>query len=219
MASRALVIGPAEYAAESGVRTYTEIGVSAVQYGEVLAGNPMWGADHCRVLAPEEVRTAEGVMAALEEEARRTGPGDIFMVVYIGHGAYWGDVPGAEVHFSVGSSYKDKPWTWLSSWYLYRAMRLCKADLKVLIADCCYSKHAAPPGQRVRHPPRSPRRRRPGHLRADRAEGQQRQGLAARLRGTARRTGALHPLQRARAEHPQERHHRPPVPAHPRPAP
>ncbi|WP_157868528.1 hypothetical protein [Streptomyces caatingaensis] len=139
MTSRALVIGPAEYAPDSGVPRYDEIGVSAVQYGEVLAGNPMWGKDRCRVLMPEEVRTAESVMSALETEARRTGPGDILMVVYIGHGAYWGDVPGAEVHFSVGSSYKDKPWTWLSSWYLYRAMRLCRADLKVLIADCCYS--------------------------------------------------------------------------------
>ncbi|GAA0396796.1 hypothetical protein [Streptomyces luteireticuli] len=139
MTSRALVIGPAEYAGESGVRAYTEIGVSAVQYGEVLAGNPMWGGDRCRVLGPDEVMTAGDVMAALEEEAGRTGPDDIFMVVYIGHGAYWNDVPGAEVHFSVGSSYKDKPWTWLSSWYLYRAMRLCRAGLKVLIADCCYS--------------------------------------------------------------------------------
>ncbi|GHF71648.1 hypothetical protein GCM10010218_61080 [Streptomyces mashuensis] len=139
MASRAVVIGPWEYADDAGVPRYEEIGISAAQYGKVLADNPMWGEDRCRVLTKEEVDTADGVMAALEEEAGRTGAGDVFLVVYVGHGAYWGDVPGAEVHFSVGSSYDGKPWTWLSSWYLYRAMRLCRADLKVLIADCCYS--------------------------------------------------------------------------------
>ena len=39
----------------------------------------------------------------------------------------------------MGSSHRDKPWTWLSSWYVYRVMRKARARLKVVIADCCYS--------------------------------------------------------------------------------
>ncbi|WP_035804536.1 hypothetical protein [Kitasatospora mediocidica] len=139
MASRALVIGPGEYAEDSGIPGHPTIRPSALMYGEALAGDPMWGPESYRVLVGEEVRTADGVMRALQEAADATGPEDILLVVYVGHGQYWSDVPGGQVHFSVGSSYKDKPWTWLSSWYLYRAMRKAEARLKVLIADCCYS--------------------------------------------------------------------------------
>ncbi|MFL6001096.1 MAG: hypothetical protein ACJ736_43600, partial [Streptomyces sp.] len=67
------------------------------------------------------------------------GPEDTLLVVYVGHGAYWQDVPGGQVHFAVGSSRVSEPWTWLSAWYVYRAIRKSKAGLKVLIADCCYS--------------------------------------------------------------------------------
>ncbi|MGW3202021.1 hypothetical protein ACWDBD_47465 [Streptomyces sp. NPDC001118] len=139
MASRAVVIGPARYAVDSGMDGHPPIGASARMYGEVLAGDEMWGTDCCRVLTEDEVQTADGVMRALQEAADETGPDDIFLVVYVGHGQYWSDVPGAQVHFSVGSSYRDKPWTWLSSWYVYRVMRKARARLKVLIADCCYS--------------------------------------------------------------------------------
>ncbi|RAG84616.1 hypothetical protein DN069_15670 [Streptacidiphilus pinicola] len=139
MASRALVIGPSEYAESSGIPGHPTILASAEMYGKVLADDGMWGPERCRVLSAKEVRTVGGVMDALHEEAAATEEADILLVVYVGHGRYWSDIPGSQVHFSVGSSYKDKPWTWLSSWYLYRAMRQARAGLKVLIADCCYS--------------------------------------------------------------------------------
>jgi hypothetical protein len=139
MASRAVVVGPAVYAATSGIDSHPAIGASARAYGEVLTGDEMWGPDCCRVLDEDEVQTADGVMKALEEAADETGPTDTFLLVYVGHGRYWSDLPGAQVHLSVGSSYADKPWTWLCSWYVYRVMRRARARLKVLIADCCYS--------------------------------------------------------------------------------
>jgi hypothetical protein len=139
MAFRAVVIGPARYAEDSGIDSHPSIGESARMYGEVLAGDGMWGMESCRVLGEDEVQTADGVMRALQQAADETGPDDILLVVYVGHGQYWSDLPGAQVHFSVGSSHRDKPWTWLSSWYVYRVMRKARARLKVLIADCCYS--------------------------------------------------------------------------------
>ncbi|WP_405972787.1 caspase family protein [Streptomyces sp. NBC_00988] len=139
MASRAVVIGPAAYADGSGIESHPSIGRSARMYGEVLAGDAMWGADNCRVLGDDEVQTADGVMRALQKAADETEPKDIFLVVYVGHGQYWSDLPGAQVHFSVSSSRENNPWTWLSSWYVYRVMRQARAKLKVLIADCCYS--------------------------------------------------------------------------------
>lgn len=139
MAFRALVIGPGTYAADAGIESHPTIGASARMYGEVLAADAMWGRGSCRVLDESEVETADGVMKALQETADATGPDDTLLVVYVGHGQYWSDVPGGQVHFSVGSSSRKKPWTWLSSWYVYRAMRNAKAKLKVLIVDCCYS--------------------------------------------------------------------------------
>jgi hypothetical protein len=138
MPSRAVVIGPAKYAEDSQIDSHDEIGVSAQMYGRALAGDVLWRSNH-RVLRPEEVDTADSVMRVLEQEAGLPGPDDVFLVIYVGHGTCWKDIPEAQVHFSVGSSYRDRPWTWLSSWYLYRAMRMSKAKLKVLIADCCYS--------------------------------------------------------------------------------
>ncbi|HYQ68045.1 hypothetical protein [Actinophytocola sp.] len=134
-----MVIGPYEYGTDSGIDGYSWIGASAHEYGELLTGDPMWGPGSCRVLEPAELQTADGVMAALQEVADQTEPDDVLLVVYVGHGAYWSDLPGGQVHFSVGSSQKDKPWTWLSSWYIYRTMRGSRANLKVLIADCCYA--------------------------------------------------------------------------------
>jgi hypothetical protein len=139
MAFRAVVIGPAQYAENSGIDSHSSIGASARMYGEVLAADKMWGPDNCRVLGEDEVQTTGDVMRALQQAADETEPKDIFLVVYVGHGQYWSDLPGGQVHFSVGSSQQDKPWTWLSSWYVYRVMRKAKARLKVLIADCCYS--------------------------------------------------------------------------------
>lgn len=139
MASRALVIGPGRYAPDSGIASHPTIGVSASEYGEVLAADELWGPDCCRVLGEDEVETVDAVMRALQEAADVTEPEDTLLVVYIGHGQYWSDLPGSQVHFAVGSSYRNNPWTWLSSWYVYRVMRKARARLKVLIADCCYS--------------------------------------------------------------------------------
>jgi hypothetical protein len=138
MASRAVVIGSARYAADSAIDSHEEINQSARMYGRILATDDLWRSNH-RVLQPAEVDTADGVMRALKDEADRTSVDDTFLVIYIGHGAYWSDIPDAQVHFSVGSSYRSQPWTWLSSWYIYRVMRQCRAKLKVLIADCCFS--------------------------------------------------------------------------------
>jgi hypothetical protein len=141
MASRALVIGVGTYGEESGIQGYPTIEASARAYGAALARDPRWGAaDRSPVLKPDEVRTADDVMCALQEAAAAgEGPEDTLLVVYVGHGAFWQDVPGGQVHFAVGSSRVSEPWTWLSAWYVYRAIRKSRAGLKVLIADCCYS--------------------------------------------------------------------------------
>ncbi|MFI7410180.1 hypothetical protein ACIBU0_16100 [Streptomyces sp. NPDC049627] len=141
MASRALVIGVGTYDDDSGIHSYPTIEASARAYGAALARDPRWGAAaESSVLDPERARTADGVMRALHEAAAAgEGPQDTLLVVYVGHGAYWQDVPGGQVHFAVGSSRVSEPWTWLSAWYVYRAIRKSKAGLKVLIADCCYS--------------------------------------------------------------------------------
>jgi len=143
MASRALIIGPSEYAADSGITGYAEIARSAQQYGEVLrADTRCWGPDRVEVLSPDRLGTAVDVMDAVQAAADEAGrePDSTLLIVYVGHGVYWNDVPGgAEVHFAVGSSRLHAPFTWLSSWYVYRAMRNCAAARKVLIADCCHS--------------------------------------------------------------------------------
>ncbi|MFG2554793.1 hypothetical protein ACGFWF_33345 [Streptomyces sp. NPDC048581] len=141
MASRAVVVGVGTYADDSGIHGYPTIEASARAYGAALDRDPRWGtATRSPVLDRDEVRTADGVMRALHEAAAAgEGPQDTLLVVYVGHGAYWQDVPGGQVHFALGSSRVNEPWTWLSAWYVYRAIRKSKAGLKVLIADCCYS--------------------------------------------------------------------------------
>jgi hypothetical protein len=118
MGRRAVVIGPAEYGPDSGIASYEWIRNSAREYGRVLDGDPMWDRDSYRVLTAAELQTADGVMHAVQEVADQAKLGDVLLVVYVGHGAYWSDLPGAQVHFSVESSHRDKPWTWLSSWYI-----------------------------------------------------------------------------------------------------
>jgi hypothetical protein len=140
MASQALVIGVGSYAPGSEIDPYTTIDASARAYGTVLAEDERWGTDRTRVLEPEEVATADGVMRAVQRAASAAdSPQDTLLVVYVGHGSHWRDVPDGQVHFAVGTSRRNEPWTWLSSWYLYRAVRQSRAGLKVLIADCCYS--------------------------------------------------------------------------------
>jgi hypothetical protein len=139
MASRAIVIGPANYARDSGIASHPEIAHSARMYGQVLGSDPRWGSEAVEVLPPERLTSINDVMGAVQSAADQAQPGDTLLVVYIGHGAYWADVPGDQVHFAVGSSRLRQPHTWMSSWYVYRAMRRSRASLKVLIADCCYS--------------------------------------------------------------------------------
>jgi hypothetical protein len=140
VASRALVVGVGAYDDDSGIQSYAAIAESARLYGELLASDPRFGPEGCRVLGPQEVRTSDGVMRALQEaSAAGRGADDVLLVVYVGHGAYWHDVPGGQVHFAVGASRHNEPWTWLSSWYVYRAIRQSRAGFKVLISDCCYS--------------------------------------------------------------------------------
>lgn len=138
MASRAVVIGPAEYAPDSGIASHPEIGNSARMYGDALAGDERW-AGRVEVLPDDQLASINDVMGAVQRAADQASSGDTLLVIYIGHGAYWPDVPGSQVHFTVGSSRRREPHTWMSSWYVYRAIRNSAASLKVLIADCCYS--------------------------------------------------------------------------------
>lgn len=145
MTSRAVVIGPWRYAEGSRLGSHEQIRNSATKYREVLAADPKWGADRIDVLTADpsarEVPpiSREDVMAAVEQAAAEARHGDTLLVVYVGHGYSWPDIPDRDVHFAVESSYRDKPYSWLSSWYVYRAIRRSKATLKVLIADCCHS--------------------------------------------------------------------------------
>jgi hypothetical protein len=152
--SRAIVIGPVNYSLSSGIEGHSEIGNSARLYGEILAADPRWNAGRVEVLSEEQLFSIGGVMEAVQCAAGQTLPGDTLLVIYVGHGTYWVDVPGAEVHFAVGSSRRYEPHTWLNSWYVYRVIRRSKASLKVLVADCCSSnwlrnlggKHGVLPG-------------------------------------------------------------------------
>jgi hypothetical protein len=139
MASHAVVIGPAEYAQDSGIPSHLAIANSARMFGEALTGDGLWGAERIEVLPEDRLSSINDVMGAVQRAADQARPGDTLLVIYIGHGAFWNDVPGAQVHFAVGSSRAREPHTWLSSWYVYRAIRNSAASLKVLIADCCYS--------------------------------------------------------------------------------
>lgn len=136
MADRALVIGVATYGEASGLDSHATIAESARRYGEVL-GRDFTGPNGCRVLTPDVVADRNLVMDALEQTAGETGPGDRLLVVYVGHGIQWSEKP--DVHLAVGTSVQGKSWTWLSSSDLYRIMRKARAQLKILIADCCYS--------------------------------------------------------------------------------
>ncbi|MBR7832888.1 hypothetical protein KDL01_06420 [Actinospica durhamensis] len=142
MPSRALIIGPSRYGPDSGLQDHASIARSARMYGEVLGQDPRWGAENVEVLTEDRLGSGIEVMDAVTRAAAEAGrdPDSTLLIVYIGHGIFWSDVPGgAEVHFAVGSSRRAEPYTWLSSWYIYYAMRKSEAKRKVLIADCCYS--------------------------------------------------------------------------------
>lgn len=138
MESRAVVIGPWNYA-DPDIPSHEEIRNSARKYAEVLASDPKWGENRVRSVTPQALSSINDVMTTVQRAADETTEGGTLLVIYVGHGARWRDVPGDQVHFAVESSRSREPHTWLSSWYVYRAIRMSKATLKVLIADCCYS--------------------------------------------------------------------------------
>lgn len=142
MTDRALVIGSARYRDGSGIDSYDEIDASASLYKKVLTEKQGWDPAAVTLLSREHPpQTVNDVMDAVEDAAGagRDEEDDTLLVVYVGHGMHWPDVPGSQVHFAVGSSMAGRPHTWLSAWYVYHAMRASKATRKLLIADCCYS--------------------------------------------------------------------------------
>lgn len=162
MASRAVVIGPWRYAEGSGLDSHIQIRNSALKYGEVLAADGRWGADRVDVLAGDSPVSGspqisvDDAMTVVERAADEARQGDTLLVIYVGHGKSWPDIPDRDVHFAVESSHDDKPYLWLSSWYVYRAIRRSRATLKVLIADCCYSNELERLGGREGGPPGMP---------------------------------------------------------------
>jgi hypothetical protein len=147
MASRALIIGPAHYREDpefpgnekKKLKDHDEIARSASLYGEILAADDRWwGPDQVDVLSEDQLNSIDDVMDALRRAAKDSKDGTL-LVIYVGHGMYWSDVPGSKAYFAVGSSLPGEPSGWLSSWFVYRAMRQSKAVRKILIADCCHS--------------------------------------------------------------------------------
>jgi hypothetical protein len=143
VAHHAIVIGPHEYEQNEhgvGLARHGTIRHSVIRYGEVLRADRLWkDGGRVDVLTQDDLRSPITVMRAVQEAADRARKGDTLLVVYVGHGAFWSDAPDGHVHFALNWSLRDVPYTWLSSWYIYRAIRLSSASLKVLIADCCYS--------------------------------------------------------------------------------
>jgi hypothetical protein len=142
MANRALVIGAHEYPEaarlpSTSLKLYESIKVSAEGYRQALETDPLWGPGSCVLLL--NPRTPADVWAGLDACTAAMTGNDRLLVVYIGHGAYWTEVPGGSVHLGLSASVDGAPDTWLSTWYLYWKMRGAQAGLKVLIADCCYS--------------------------------------------------------------------------------
>lgn len=138
MTSRAVVIGPWNYA-DTDIASHEEIRNSARKYADVLGNDPKWGDGRVICVPPESLSSISDVMTTVQRAADETTAGGTLLVIYVGHGMRWKDIPGDQVHFAVESSRSREPYTWLSSWYVYRAIRMSKATLKVLIADCCNS--------------------------------------------------------------------------------
>jgi hypothetical protein len=140
MTSRALIIAPSEYQ-DPGITSYEEIANSGRRYEEFLKEDRLWKDSRIERLTKEQLTSTSSVMDAVTAAANAADKDDTLLVIYVGHGYRWADIPDADVHFAVESSRSDAPYTWLSTWYLYRAMRQSEASLKVLITDCCYSNY------------------------------------------------------------------------------
>lgn len=145
--SRAVIIGPSEYGAKeiSGIDSHATIAASARQWEDFLKADPLWEVtsedgeteNRVRRLDRDQLGSIDGVMTSVQDAADEAN--DMLLVVYVGHGKCWEEVPGKQVHLAVESSRANAPHTWLSSWYLYRAMRSSSAPRKILVADCCWS--------------------------------------------------------------------------------
>ncbi|NUR25582.1 MAG: hypothetical protein HOV83_06985 [Catenulispora sp.] len=145
MASRAVIIGAADYAHQrlNSPELHDAVGASAEKYLELLSSrDPFRAPDACVLLANPVSRdqVMNAVLAAAEDAHE---PDDVLLVVYIGHGKAWPHLYSDELHFAVGSSDPEQPWTWLEwrllAWAMRRDQRGPDAGLRVLVADCCYT--------------------------------------------------------------------------------
>lgn len=156
MASRAVVIGSARYAPDAELDSHLEIRHSAFQYGQVLSHAPGWNAPgqvevipaykpgtggDGRIVSDDPPLTADDVITAVRRAAAAAGEGDILLVIYVGHGKLERERSEDHVHFAVETSRGPDPHSWLASRYVYQEIRKSAATLKVLIADCCNSRH------------------------------------------------------------------------------
>lgn len=154
MANRAVIIGVGGYLAGSNLMSHPEIANSAREYARFLRTDPRWqGAEDQVHLLVKDSPDQSGeqlavdvagvpdsfidVMVPIEQAAAAAGPGDTLLITYVGHGNYWTDRPAAQVHFAVGTTRRQKEYTWLSTSHVYRAMKGSAASTKILIADSC----------------------------------------------------------------------------------
>ncbi|MFD7630744.1 caspase domain-containing protein [Streptomyces sp. NPDC059851] len=135
--ARAVLIGTAAYRSAS----LTDIPHSLQNVrglGDVLTDPALSGfaPQHVVTVAdpdrPEEVMLP--VTAAAEEAT------DALLVYYSGHGLLTGT--NGDLHLSLTGSEPDQPWTSLPFSYLAEAVKLSRADVKIVILDCCFSGRA-----------------------------------------------------------------------------
>src|SRR2546423_9077626 len=145
MASRAVIIGAADYAHPQldSPEIQDAVGASADEYLALLSRrNPFRAPGACVSLKNPGSR-AEIMNAVLTAAKEANQPDDILLVVYVGHGRAWPHLYSDELHFAVGTSDPEQPWTWLEwrllAWAMRRDQRGPDAGLRVLVADCCYT--------------------------------------------------------------------------------
>jgi hypothetical protein len=145
MASRAVIIGVAEYAHRrlNSPELRAAVGASADKYLGLLASRDPFQAPDACVLLKNPGSRDQVMNAVLTAAEAANAPDDVLLVVYVGHGKAWQQLYSDELHFAVGSSDPEQPWTWLEwrllAWAMRRDQRGPDAGLRVLVADCCYT--------------------------------------------------------------------------------
>ncbi|MFL6117963.1 MAG: hypothetical protein ACJ786_42405 [Catenulispora sp.] len=145
MASRAVIIGAADYA--DSRLNYPQIrdavGTSAEEYLRLLSSRDPFRAPGACVPVTNPASRDQIMNAVLAAAEAANQPDDVLLVVYVGHGKAWPHLYSDELHFAVGSSDPGQPWTWLEwrllAWAMRRDQRGPDAGLRVLVADCCYT--------------------------------------------------------------------------------